>query len=127
MAAYKEAVHKACTPEALAAALASMVKKAVKDADTAAARLLAEYTLGRPRKQEAGDTVQIDLPNIENVSDIAVASGRVIEAVGSGEITLGEAQALAGMLGSAGKLLEMAAIEARLAAVEDKVADMRYL
>ena len=125
--AMKEALQKAATPTRLEALLTVMFKKAVEEGDVQAGRLALEFSVGKPRRQEAGDVVQIALPNIENVSDIAVASGRVIEAVGSGEITLGEAQALAGMLGSAGKLLEMAAIEARLAAVEEKVADLRYL
>ena len=124
--AMREALQEAASPEKLKKVLEAMAQKAL-EGDVQAGRLVLEFSVGKPRRQEAGDTIQIDLPNIENVSDIAVASGRVIEAVGSGEITLGEAQALAGMLGSAGKLLEMAAIEARLAAVEEKVADLRYL
>jgi hypothetical protein len=82
--------------------------------DSAAMRLVLERVAPAARER----TVALALPRVESVRDIPAAVGALLEAAGCGLITPGEAQRLAAVLVDAGRLFELAELEARLAALE---------
>jgi hypothetical protein len=70
-----------------------------------------------PRKDRP---INLKLPTVASVGDIPKALEAVLKAVASGEITPQEGQALAGMIEAYRKGVELADIEARFAALEDR-------
>lgn len=63
-------------------------------------------------------TVTIELPPIRSPADAPAIAARLIEAVAAGELTPGEAQALAGLLEAYRRQSELADLETRIAALE---------
>lgn len=95
----------------------ALTRKAVELAlggDTTALRLCLER-LCPPRKERP---ISVKLPKIEKAEDTSKAIGSVLAAVAAGEITPGEAQALASMIESQRKAIEAGEIERRLSALE---------
>jgi hypothetical protein len=64
--------------------------------------------------------LSLSLPKVESAADIPQALAAVMAAVGEGEITPGEGQALTAILEVYRKGLELADIEARLRALEER-------
>lgn len=62
--------------------------------------------------------IQIDLPKIESSSDVVRAVGCIINAVGIGQISPSEGEALARIVDIHTKALELNEFERRLAALE---------
>lgn len=94
-----------------------LTRKAVEMAlsgDMAALRLCLERIA--PPKRDA--PVSVDLPPIESAADLPGAVSALLSAAAGGEITPSEAERLARLVGEAGKALELADIETRLAALE---------
>jgi hypothetical protein len=69
-----------------------------------------------PRKDRP---INLQLPQVAGVGDIPAALNAIVAAVAQGEITPQEGQALAGMIEAYRKGVELADIEARLAALEE--------
>jgi len=95
-----------------------LTRKAIELAmqgDTTALRLCLER-LCPPRKSR---TVSIPLPPIETASDVLTAFSGVLAAVSKGDITVDEAQALAGILETKRKAIETVDIEARITKLEE--------
>ena len=95
-----------------------LTRKAIElamEGDTTALRLCLER-LCPPRKSR---TVSISLPPIETASDVLTAFSDVLSAVGEGEVTVDEAQALAGILETKRKAIETVDIEARITKLEE--------
>ncbi len=61
----------------------------------------------------------LEIPTIKSAADLPGVLAGVLEAVGRGEITPGEAERLARLLGEYGKVAELVDIEARLQALEE--------
>ena len=61
------------------------------------------------------------LPKIESAADLPKATAKILETVAKGIITPSEGQALAGLIEGHRKALEMAELEARVAAIENNL------
>lgn len=70
-----------------------------------------------PRKERA---VAVNLPAIEDVDALPKLTAALLAAVGSGELTIGEASGLSTLVANHGKALELAELEKRIAALETK-------
>lgn len=71
-----------------------------------------------PAKRDA--PILVTLPKIESAADLPAVTAAVIEAVAKGQLTPSEAAALAGLVETHRKALEIANIEVRLAALEGR-------
>jgi DNA repair exonuclease SbcCD ATPase subunit len=94
-----------------------------KDADTPgysfdAALMRERRELRRQIAQELGERLNVALPRVETPTAIVSAIGAVLAAVASGSITTSEGQALAGLLESQRRNLEVLQLEQRIAALE---------
>ncbi len=81
--------------------------KLAKEGDRTALRLVMERLL----PQRRGRPIQIDLPKVESVADLADAYDAVLEATGNGDITPDEATVL------------LALLEGKLEVAKDRVKD----
>jgi hypothetical protein len=97
-----------------AKAIARKVVEKALEGDMAALRLCLERLL--PPKRDR--PVTFDLPKIENVNDLAVASSAILEACAAGTLSPGEAAEVMGLMSSHVRVLEMTEIDARLTALE---------
>jgi len=73
-----------------------------------------------PRKDRP---VHITLPPIETLQDVLAAQGEIIRCAAAGELTPSEAQAMAALLELRCRTLESIDIEARLAALEERLTE----
>src|SRR5262245_21649293 len=89
------------------------VEKAL-EGDMAALRLCLERLLP-PRRDRP---VTFELPKIENVNDLVIASSAILKACAAGTLSPGEALEVMGLVSSHVRVLEMTDIEARLTALE---------
>jgi hypothetical protein len=83
--------------------------------DPTALKLCLERILA-PRRERA---VQFALPPLRSAADIARAMGAVAAAVARGDLTPGEAESLAQMVGTFMRAIETSDFERRLKALED--------
>ena len=65
--------------------------------------------------------VNLDLPDAASVADLPAVTQAILRAIASGEIAPGEAASLATSVSSHQRSLELTEIEARLAAVEERI------
>ena len=96
----------------------ALTRKAIDlalEGDLIALRLCLER-LCPPVKQRP---VRIDMPTVESASEAVGAMTAVLESVSHGDITPGEAQALAGVIEQFRRVLETVELEQRVAALED--------
>ena len=99
----------------------SLTRKAVELAltgDTTALRLCLERILP-PSK---GRTVHVELPAIKNAMDGLEALNVVIRSVANGDISVDEGQAVAGLIDTHRKELELVQIDDRIRKLEEAVA-----
>ena len=68
--------------------------------------------------------VKIDLPLIESRRDLTAAYAAIVKAVGAGEISPSEGNAVAGLLASIAKFIDDVEIDARLRKMEEQ---LKYL
>lgn len=125
----RAAVREAVSPDELKAVLRELLKLA-QGGDINAGRLLFSYVLGRPREQDAGDVISLDLPRIESAENLAAAGGKVLEAVGAGQIDLSTARGIGELLATAARLFELSEVERRLRLLEgadEMEPDRRYI
>lgn len=97
----------------------ALTRKAIEKAlegDMTAIRLCLDRVCP-PRKDRP---VALEIPNVETPQASVEAIGAVIEAVGEGEITPSEGQALAGMIETQRRTLETEDIERRLSELEKR-------
>ena len=86
--------------------------------DLAAIRLVLER-LVPPCKEKA--LPQIHLPTVTDAQSLPKLTAAVLDAVSRGDLTPGEATALASLVGSHGKAIELAELEDRLAKLEAQI------
>jgi Family of unknown function (DUF5681) len=97
----------------------ALTRKAVElaqDGNVVPLRLCLERLIP-PRKDRP---INLKLPQVDGVGDIPKALGALLEAVADGGITPQEGQAVAGMIEAYRKGVELADIDARLTALEEK-------
>jgi hypothetical protein len=97
--------------------LEGIVKKVIADAKAGDAKAR-EIVLARAWPPRKGRRVQLDLPEVKSAADITSAMSAVTRAVAKGEITPDEGQAVAAILESQRKAIELADIERRVTALE---------
>ena len=107
--------------EALMEGDADRVTRAIIEAaaggDMQAARIVMDR-LAPPRREA---TVAVDLPTIETAADLPGGVAAILQAVSAGDLTPSEASRLSGLLADAGRALETAELEERLAAIEERL------
>jgi hypothetical protein len=86
------------------------------EGNLAALRLCLERLLP-PRKERP---IAVKLPNISGAADLPKLTCALLAAVGKGELTAGEASALSTLIANHGKALELAELEQRVAALEQR-------
>jgi len=97
----------------------ALTRKAIEMAlagDSVALRLCLER-LAPPRKDAP---VRFDLPAMEGAKSAASAMGAILASVSKGDLTPSEAGALAGIVESYRKTLELTELEARIKALEER-------
>jgi len=99
-----------------AQALTRKVVELARGGNVVALRLCLERLIP-PRKDRP---INLKLPKVGGVGDIPEALGAVLKAVADGGITPQEGQAVAGMIEAYRKGVELADIDARLTALEEK-------
>ena len=95
-------------------AIVAKVIEAAKAGDVAAAKILMDRLL--PAKKDRH--VQFELPRVETAVDAAVALNKILEGVSTGEITPTEGDALSKLVESSARIVELALLEERVAALE---------
>lgn len=81
-----------------------------KEGDLMAAKLILDKALPNVKERP----ISFKFPKVEGAADVPDALSAVLKAVGKGEITPGEGQALTALLDNYRKGIEVAGIEARL-------------
>ena len=79
----------------------------------------AEVLLRRLWPERKGRPVEIALPDVVSAADLVPAISAVVAAVGRGELTAEEAQAMCAVLEVQRRAIETAELEARVAALEE--------
>jgi hypothetical protein len=74
-------------------------------------------TVVSPRRER---TVEFDLPKIETSADALAASAAILAACANGTLTPGEARELMGLLSTHARTLQIAELEPRIAALEER-------
>ena len=97
----------------------ALTRKAVEmalEGNMAALRLCLER-LCPPRRDRP---LSVELPAIEDVAELPRLTSAILAAVCTGELESGQASALASLVASHGKVLELRELEKRIAALEEK-------
>jgi hypothetical protein len=97
---------------------AEAVLKQVTDAAKVGDMRAAEIILARIWPVKKGRPVALQLPSIKTAQDVVAAVGMVADAVGAGDITPDEGQAVASILEAKRKAIETVELESRVAALE---------
>jgi hypothetical protein len=92
--------------------------KQVIEAAKAGDMRAAEIILARIWPVKKGRPVSLQLPSIKTAQDVVAAVGVVADAVGAGEITPDEGQAVSAILEAKRKAIETVELEGRVAALE---------
>jgi hypothetical protein len=90
--------------------------EAAKDGD----RHAADLVLQRIWPARKSRPIVLTLPAIQSASDVVAAVGAIADAVGAGEITPDEGQAVASILEAKRRAIETVDLEARLSALEQE-------
>ena len=104
-----------------AAAITQKCVDMAMDGDPTALRLCVSRLI--PIKRER--TISLDLPPLEGSQDALKAVASVLEAVGSGVITPSEGQAVASLLETHRRAIEVEVLERRLDLLENRLCDER--
>jgi hypothetical protein len=97
--------------------LTRKIVKLAKGGDLDALR----FCLSRIIPPQKNRAIALKLPRLKTATDIPKAFECVLHAVGEGEVSPTEAQALGAIIESCGKGLELSEIETRLKALEERV------
>ena len=98
-----------------------LVRKGIELAKAGDPQML-KFFLDRILSKER--SVKIDLPLIESRRDLTAAYAAIVQAVGAGEISPSEGNAVAGLLASIAKFIDDVEIDARLRKMEEQ---LKYL
>jgi hypothetical protein len=115
--ALASAARAAVTPDELRGVLRHLLALSLAG-DTTAARLLLDRVLGRSR-EEASATA-LDLGPLESAADLPLALQRIGAAMARGDCSPAEAAQSVQLVDALGAALERAALEARIARLEER-------
>ena len=87
-----------------------------KAGDTMALRLCLERIYPKPKDS----AIKINLPKINKVADIPKAIGKIFKMVGDGNLTIDQGKTLVSIAATQVNVLEMAELEKRITALEQK-------
>jgi hypothetical protein len=114
------AVAETLTPTRLQMIIASMLKAVIDRQDVAAARLLLDRALGRPRP-ELAKPMSMDLPEgLATPHEIAVAAHSLLRSLADGEISPEDAHRSAMVVETARKAVETEELARRVADLEKR-------
>jgi hypothetical protein len=80
------------------------------------ARIAAPFI--HPKPQPLGETVELELGDIDTVEGVTMASAKILAAVGTGEISISNGRDLMAIIDSHRKSIELSDIEVRLKQLE---------
>jgi hypothetical protein len=92
------------------------VEKAM-EGDLMAIKLILDKVIPNAKERQ----LSVKLPKVEGAANLPVVLSVVLEMVGTGELTPGEAQTITGIIEATRKGIELAEIDKRLQAIEDKL------
>lgn len=115
MQEHRAAVAGAISPAALFEVVDGLLK-AARSGDAAAARLLLEYTLGKPRP--APLVLDFDLPDLNDAKAVADALKAVTAAVAAGDLDVEAGQQVAGLVAQVATATAWQEVADRVAALE---------
>jgi hypothetical protein len=92
-----------------------------KEGDLMAIKLILNKLIPNARERR----LSIKLPKVEGAANLPSVLAEVLELVNNGELTPGEGQTIAGIIESTRKGIELADIETRLRALEEKSNEKR--
>jgi hypothetical protein len=107
--------------DAIGTAAAEDVLRAVVDSARGGDLRAAEVLLRRLWPERKGRPIEVALPPVASAADLVPALAAVVAAMGRGELTPEEAQAMCAVLEIQRKAIETAELEARVAALEECV------
>ena len=99
-----------------AAEIVEVVLSAARGGDMTAARIVLDRIAPAPRDRPT----RLAMPAINTTEDASSAMSAILAAVAAGNITPSEGQALASLVDGFRKTLELAQLEARIAALETR-------
>ena len=105
--------------DAIGTEAAEEVLRAVVGAARAGDLHAAEILLRRLWPERKGRAVAVELPAVATAADLVPALASVVHAVGRGELTPEEAQAICGVLESQRRAIETTELEQRMATLEE--------
>jgi hypothetical protein len=88
-----------------------------KSGDTIALRLCLERIYPKPKEM----TIKTKLPAINTAADIPLAIARIFQMIGTGKLVIDQSKTLAGIAAVQGNILEIAELEKRITALEEKL------
>jgi hypothetical protein len=119
-AEYQKAIKETITPARFKLILASLLKAVIDNQDVAAARLLMDRTLGKPRSESA-QPLAMELPDgLASPREIAVAAHALLRAMAAGEISPEDAQRGAMVVEAARRAVETEELAQRVADLEKR-------
>jgi hypothetical protein len=96
------------------------VEKA-KDGDLMAVKLILDKVIPNARERR----LSVKLPKVEGAANLPAVLAAVLDLVGNGELTPGEGQTITSIIESTRKGIELAEIEKRLQAIEERLNENR--
>lgn len=96
------------------------VEMALKS-DPVAMRLCMERIFPKPKEA----LIKTKLPEINRSADIPHAIAKIFQMIGNGILTIDQGKTLAGIADAQGNILEIAELEKRIAALEEKSNDVK--
>lgn len=92
-----------------------------KGGDLMAVKLILDKVIPNAKERR----LSVKLPKVEGAANLPAVLAAVLEMVGNGELTPGEGQTITGIIESTRKGIELAEIEKRLQAIEEKLGENR--
>jgi hypothetical protein len=112
----------AVTLDAIGADAAEAIVRAIVDKALAGDMRAAELVLSRAWPMRRGRPVEIDAPEVNDLSDVVSATGAVATAVMQGEITPDEGRALSAVLETQRHAIETIEMETQVEELQNRVA-----
>lgn len=116
------AVRQAIEPGDLAGVMGSLLAQA-RDGDTAAAKVLLDRVMGRPRIEQVAES--IELPSIGTAEGCLEAMAEIVKAAAEQRIDTDTARQLSDLVELGRRAVETVALETRLALIEERVEEAR--
>lgn len=114
----QEAIRDVATPQRIRAVVAAIIKAAVQNEDMAAARLLFDRVLGRPRAVPLVGGEMVVPTGLETASEVKDAANQILRAVAEGSLSPEDGQRAMSVVDTARKAVEIEDLERRITELE---------